>query len=764
MEKTNPIEGSWVGSLLSEEAWLIRERGWRPESIPFYETVFTLANGYMGTRGSLEQGGQTGRPGTYFAGVFDATPNFFSELVNGPNWVGIKVVADGETMDMEKGEVLEYGRALDLKQGVLAQVLRWKDPQGRVTRFETVRLVHIRQKNIGLIRGVMVPENYSGTLSLEAGIDGSSFNTNIVAQVKVKHLRLVERKDRGEEGIYLGMKTVVSDISIGMASKLRLDGTIRRSVQYDVDRMNEVLTFTGRQGKSYAFEKFVAFYTSRDVENVKGAVLGTLDAASRTGGDRLSAEHRAAWASRWADADIQILGDDIAQQSFRFNLYHLMQLANREDDRISIGAKGLHGEGYRGHVFWDTEIFMLPFYIYTDPEAARSLLMYRAHTLDAARKNARSNGYRGAQFAWESADSGEEFTPKELGDPFTGKAVRIWTGEEEHHIVADVAFGVDHYVTSTGDEEFLLDYGAEIVLETARFWASRAILNDQKGRYEIRKVIGPDEFHEHVDNSVYTNAMARWNLRKALKYAGKIRAGHSDVWETLKEKIGLEEAELEEWREVADRLYIPRDVERGLDEEFEGYFGLEDRKVTEFDEHGMPVLSEEVEDRVGETQLIKQADVVMLHYLLGEEFDPEARRINFGYYEPRTTHRSSLSPSIYAIMGMEVGHYERAYTHFLHSARVDLDDNQGNTDQGIHAASMGGTWQAAVNGFAGMRIREGKLSFDPWLPEGWERMAFRINWQGDTLEIVITSDGAGFQVDTRRKKDRMKKAQMSKPK
>ena len=221
---------------------------------------------------------------------------------------------------------------------------------------------------------------------------------------------------------------------------------------------------------------------------------------------------------------------------------------------------------------------------------------------------------------------------------------------------------------------------------------------------------------------------------------------------------------MEAWREIADGLYIPHDAERGLYEEFEGYFGLEDRTVAEFDAHGMPVLSQEVEDRVGETQLIKQADVVILHYLLDEQFDPEAKRINFGYYEPRTTHRSSLSPSIYAIMGMEVGYTERAYAHFLHSARVDLDDNQGNTDQGIHAASMGGTRQAAVNGFAGMRIREGKLSFDPWLPKGWERMAFTVKWRGDTLEVVLTREGTGFRVDTRGKKDRIEKAQRSKPK
>lgn len=755
MRKRSSIEGSWVGSLLSDDAWLIREQGWHPEKLPFYETLFTLANGTMGTRGSLEQGAQTGRPGTYFAGVFDATPHFFSELVNGPHWIGLKVAAEGETVDMEKGDVLAYERALDLKQGLLTQMLRWRDPWGRVTRFEVVRLVHRTRTHGALIQGRITPENYSGTIVLKAGLDGYTFNTNIVDQIRVKHCRLVQREDRGEQGIYLEMKTVVSGIVLGMASRLRLYGSTGRSVEYGVDRIEETRTAAANQGESLVFDKRIAFYTSREEDDVQGATLEQMDSMSRTPVDQLMTEHRAAWTSAWEDADIQIVGDDVAQPSLRFCLFHLMQLTNRVDGRSSIGAKGLHGEGYRGHVFWDTEIFMLPFYIYTDPEAARALLMYRVHTLRAARRNARTNGYRGAQFPWESADTGEEVTPKELGDPFTGRTVRIWTGEEEHHVVADVAFGVDHYITATGDEAFLLEYGAEIVWEAARFWASRAVWNGEKGHYEIRRVIGPDEFHEHVDNSVYTNALAGWNLRKALSYAERIRIAYPDAWRTLREKLALDEGEVEGWRKVADGLYIPYDAQSGVYEEFEGYFALQDRVISAFDEHGMPVLPAEVEGRLGETQLIKQADVVLLHYLLGDVFDQRAKWVNFEYYEPRTTHRSSLSPSIYAIMGVEVGDHEKAYAHFMRTARMDLDDHQGNTDQGIHAAAMGGTWQAVVNGFVGMRIWEGVLSFDPWLPEGWEQIAFTIQWRGDRLHLVVTKRGMEAYLDDRSQRDRI---------
>ncbi len=730
-----------IENLLGEKKWLISEESYKPDKLPFYETLFTLANGYVGVRGSLEFVSQTSCPGTYFAGVFDATLDAFTELANAPSWIGLKVVANAEEVDLEKGEILDYRRFLDMKKGILIHMLRWKSESGNITRFESYRLVHLLHKHTSLIVGTIVPENYSGTISIESGLNGYTFNTGSVKQLKIKHFKLTERIDRKNDGIYLEMKTHATGISVGEASKLTVNVPSQRDVRYDIDRITEVLTFQVEKGKNYEFEKFVTFYTSRDVGNIKAATLTELKKRIRQGSETLLQEHVSVWRDRWKIADVKIYGDEVAQKSLRFNIFHLIQSANPNDEKVSVAARGLHGEGYRGHIFWDVEIYMLPFYIYTDPKAARSLLMYRYYTLNGARKNARINGYRGAQFAWESADTGVEATPREpLVDLSTGERVRIWTGDEEQHIVADVAFGICHYYDATGDDEFLTKYGAEILLETARFWASRADFDPQRGFYVINKVIGPDEYHVHVNNSVFTNFMARRNLKKALECVKKLKTSYPDVWSRLKQKIALEDSELKEWKKVADNIYVPYDESTGVYEEFEGYFKLEDIMIGEPHKQNAYVVPIELLERINEATLVKQADVILLQFLLSDEFDKRTKKANYDYYEPRTTHDSSLSRSIYAIIGAEIGDHEKAYQNFLKAVRVDLDDNRGDTRLGIHAGCMGATWQAAIMGFAGMKIHKGKLTFNPRLPQKWKKMEFKVNWHRKTINVTVTKE------------------------
>ncbi|KKC30124.1 trehalose and maltose hydrolase (phosphorylase) [Caldanaerobacter subterraneus subsp. pacificus DSM 12653] len=418
-----------------------------------------------------------------------------------------------------------------------------------------------------------------------------------------------------------------------------------------------------------------------------------------------------------------------------------MSSVNEKDPWVSIGAKGLHGEGYKGHVFWDTEIFMLPFFIYVYPEAARTLLMYRYNMLDAARRNAALNGYKGAQYPWESADTGMEETPK-WGFDYKGNPVRIWTGDLEHHITADVAFAVWEYFRATNDIDFMLNFGAEIILETARFWASRCEYVEELDRYEINNVIGPDEFHEHVNNNAYTNYFAKWNIKKGLEIIGELKENYPDYYYAITQKISLTPEEVEKWKEVEKKIYIPYDKDKKLIEQFEGYFEKKDYVIEKFDENNMPVWPEGVDvTKLGDTQLIKQADVVMLMLLMPEEFDEETKGINYEYYEKRTMHKSSLSPSMYAIMGLKVGDHRNAYQSFIRSAKVDLADNQGNAVEGIHAASCGGTWQVAVFGFGGLEIdREGVLNINPWLPEKWEKLSYKIFWKGSLLEVTVAKE------------------------
>jgi trehalose/maltose hydrolase-like predicted phosphorylase/nucleotide-binding universal stress UspA family protein len=379
-----------------------------------------------------------------------------------------------------------------------------------------------------------------------------------------------------------------------------------------------------------------------------GRRADTCSARSKTSRG-ITARHRDAWLARWKASDVRIEGDPFAQRALRLAIYHLSSAANPEDERVSIGARGLSGTAYQGHVFWDTDIFMLPFFTLTYPEAARALVMYRYHTLAGARAKAARLGYRGALYAWESTDSGEEVTPAFVVAP-DGEVIRILTGEQEQHISADVAFGVWKYWEATGDERFLLQAGAEILIETARFWASRAA-REEDGRYHIRGVIGPDEYHETVDDNAYTNGLAQWNLEIGREATSLVAERWPEQWRLLSRRLGLEPEEPREWLRVARDLYTGFHEQTGLFEQFHGYFGLEEIDLAAFASRIAPMDVLLGRERIQRSKIIKQADVVMLVYLLWERLPLDVRRANFEYYEPRCGHGSSLSPAIHALVG-----------------------------------------------------------------------------------------------------------------
>ncbi|MEA3431423.1 MAG: glycosyl hydrolase family 65 protein [candidate division WOR-3 bacterium] len=717
---------------LSDKSWCITQEEYKPEKTQFYETLFTLANGYTGVRANLVWETQYGHPVTFFAGVFDRTLEVKTSLANAPDWTNLKLTADNETISFEKGKLLEYKRTLDMRRGILHERIRWESPKRKITRIETVRLVHLEEKHEGLVYGRLMPENYSGNIIMEGGINGYVFSsTGFTNQLKNKHFELVKREEAGHS-IYLEMKTHGSSIIVGETTNISLNTTYRQDVKYDRDYISNVLTFHAEMGKEYEFCKYATFYTSRDTKDVRKSALDKLEEIVVRGYREIESTHGLAWRKKWENVSIEIEGDELAQKSLRFNLFHLIQCANPEDEKVSIGAKGLHGEGYWGHAFWDTEIYMLPFFIYTDPATAKALLMYRYNTLDGARKNAKLSGFGGAQFAWQSADEGTEVCPKELGSPF-GKTITIHIPEEEHHVVADVAYGVEHYYKATQDREFLLHYGLEILVETARFWASRVRFDKKRKRYIIERVIGPDEIHEHCNNEAYTNFMAKWNLKTTADYAKEFKA--SDVVKKLK----VTSNEVERWHEIADKILILYDEKSGIYEQFEGYFNLKEIKL-EPSRKGFPEIPSEWRDwgKLQRTKVIKQPDVVLLHYLLGDRFSIIEKKRNFDFYEPYTAYRSSLGPSVSSIVASEIGYPDIAYQHFLKSARIDLDDFHGNTASGFHAASAGGTWQAVVNGFAGMHIQGGHLYFDPHLPKKWQRLKFGIRWRGKGIIVEIT--------------------------
>ncbi|MBT8254948.1 MAG: glycoside hydrolase family 65 protein, partial [Bacteroidia bacterium] len=681
-------------SLLSSAEWIVEEKEFDKHKLNTYETIFTIGNGYLGTRGSLEEGHSAGLPGTYLNGVFDHFDSFIIDLVNAPDWSELSIWVEGEKLSMENCQVLDYYRALDMKQGLLYRNTRFKDKNGRITNFESVRYANFNNRNQFEVKAVVTPENYSGKITVEAPTNGRVFNLDLepaykekpkfIPEVqwekwtKSKHLRYVDSGNL-DNGIFLELSTMERPYHIMYASHLGIAGASANvSNRFDYESIAQHAEINATEGTAYTINKVTTIFTSRDVKKkaLKEAAVSLLQESLKLSFEGRLREHCNIWKTKWDDCDIVIEGDDKANHALRFNIYHLLICANEQDHKANVGAKSLSGEGYKGHVFWDTEIFLLPFYIFTQPETAKALIMYRYHTMQDAKVYAKENGCEGARFAWESTDTGLEATPPWTAD---GRH-RIWTGEREIHITSAVVFGVLTYFQYSQDEDFFVQYGIEILFETARFWNSRLEFNQEKDRYELTEVEGPDEFHELVDNSVYTNWLTKWNLEEAIHYYYELSKTHPDRLNAVVSKLGIHDAEVEEWNHKAEKIYIPFDEEKKLVEEFEGYFGLKDVPISVWDENSMPVYPEGYDHfNCDETTLIKQPDVLMLMYMLPDAFSQEVKKVNYDFYEERTMHKSSLSPSIHTIMGIETGNYDRAFQYFERSAFVDLVDNQGNT-------------------------------------------------------------------------------------
>jgi kojibiose phosphorylase len=533
-------------------------------------------------------------------------------------------------------------------------------------------------------------------------------------------------------------------MATGSAVQPKAEATKSRQ-RHQTDHVDERWSWEAGRGETVCLDRVVAVYTSRDVADPADTTRAHVAMSQERGVPALARDHVDAWSRRWDAAEVQIVGDDEAQRALRFAVYHLVAAANPDDEHASIGARGLTGQDYRGHVFWDTEIYMLPFYLFTDPPAARALLMYRYHTLGAARRKAKAHGYQGALYAWESADSGEETTPRAVVAP-DGRVVSILTGEQEHHISADVAYAVWQYWRATADDDFMVDAGAEILVETARFWASRARM-EADGHAHIRAVIGPDEYHETVDDNAYTNVMARWNLDRAADAVAILNREQPTGSKQLSARLALTEEEPAAWRRIAAALVTGFNPDTGLFEQFEGYFGLEEVNVIEHGGCPMPIDVCLGREQTRQSKAIKQADVVALCALLWDEWPRAVHEANFNYYEPRTAHGSSLSPALHALVAARLGDGALARSYMRQAGEIDLANNMGNAAGGVHIAALGGLWQAAVFGVAGIRLREDGIALDPHLLPGWTEMRCSVQWRGRVLRLTLAADPARIEVE-----------------
>jgi trehalose/maltose hydrolase-like predicted phosphorylase len=734
--------------------WALTVDGWVPKSEPGIEAVFALVNGYLGTRAALEEGSDASNPATFINGVFDtvteevvqaaATPEHqiiaapTPELVVAPDWSRLRVTVEGAPLDVESAELLEQRRTLDMRRGVL--IREWRVRSGtRTTRLRSLRFASLDDRHVLGQVLELTPEDWSGRVEIEAMVDGDVTNDG-----GVRHL-IDHHTQRVDNGLLLTTATSEKHIRLCFATAATLRDSERGEVVSEdlptATALVQLWSFDAAQGRTYTLRKIVTVFTSREDPDPAARATERLTEAVGIGLPALLERSARAWAERWDTADVEITGEDEIQRKSRFAVYHLIGCANPEDEYASPGARSLTGERYKGHVFWDTEIFVLPFFVYTHPPTARALLMYRYHTLPAARERARAMGYQGALYAWESTDTGVDVTP-----PFVynsaGRRVEILTGLQEHHISADVAYAVWQYWRATRDEAFLLDAGAEILLEVARFWASRAERGED-GRYHIRKVIGPDEFHEHADDNTYTNLMAQWVLRRGQETVQWLRTHHPDRWRALSAKISFDEAELAKWEEVAEGLVDNFDPETNLFEQHRGYFDLEYIDLRDLEPRTKTVDALLGWPRLTQSQIIKQADVIMLLFLLGDDYLREVHDANFRFYEPRTTHDSSLSPSFHALAATRSGDLETARRYFERAANLDLDFAHGVTAAGgVHIAALGGMWHALVFGFGGMYIEDAGPRFEPHVPDEWQTLRFSVLWRGEQLRVAAADTRA----------------------
>src|SRR5271166_2381251 len=709
-------------------AWVLAAEGFDPLREAIYESRFSISNGLLGLRAgrAVSHGERWVVPHrAYLAGLFDipGPEHPIPALVPAPGWQQIRIMLPDGPLVHHPAEAISHRTTLDMRRGVLLTGCRLIGHHAIAVRARTLQLLSLSERAIGVQVIELKIENGEIEVAVEASFEG---------------LGLGLKSERIEQDLGV-WRTKYSGKRVAMAAVL--------SLQIDGSEVTPTMPgpfmwswhWKTRPGQIVCVARLVAVARGDAQDSDPGGVAREkLGVARQVGWRKIVQEHVAAWSDWWRSGDIEVGGDLAAAQGLRFAVYHLTSAANPADERVSIGARGLTGDVYHGHVFWDTEIYLLPLYSFTWPEAARALLMYRFRTIDGARQKAARMGWRGAMYAWESADTGAEATPEQVVDP-DGQIIDILCGKQEQHITADVAYAVWQYWQATEDVDFLLDAGAEILLETGRFWSSRA-QPEGDGYCHIRNVIGPDEYHEHVDDNAYTNVMARWNIRRGLEVAALLRERWPDRWAHLSHSLGLDDAELARWRAVAETMVTGWNTQTGLFEQFAGYFSLEEVDLADYAGRSVPMDVVLGREQIQRSKIIKQADVVALLGLLPEEFPGDSGRANFRYYEPRCGHGSSLSGAMHGLVAARLGDSDLALRYFQRAVAIDLADNHTTIAGGLHMAALGGTWLTAVFGFAGLSLQSDGIAFNPKLPASWTALKFGIDWRGRRLTIGM--DGA----------------------
>jgi nigerose phosphorylase len=719
-------------------SWLIRETDQLDEkAADRLGSKFLTGNGYVGYRGTLEEHTKLQKTATIVSGLYDQVGDLWREPVNLPNAGYLQLIHQGTPLHAWAVPVERHTQTLDIRHALHERETVFMAEDGVRITLRAKRFVSAVRHHLFCAQ-YEIETSRDCELIIRTGIDGDVWDLN------GPHLKdFASTVDAPL--ITLSAVTREKGIPVAVCEYSICPGRTP-SCLTEEKRILRRFLLPARAGQTYTLTKFAALHTGLDTPDPAAAGRLLCLEAAQIGFDALWGEHCAVWENRWDACDLQIAGDPQAQAALRFSLYHLLAVAPDGNENASIPARGLSGQMYKGGIFWDTEIFMLPFFAHEFPETARRLLMYRRHTLDGARRKAREYGYRGAFYAWESQDTGDDAcTLFNVTDVFTGRPVRTYFRDKQIHISADVAFAVGEYLALTGDESLLLDGGAEVVFECARFFLSALYCSPERGRYELLDVTGPDEYHERVHNNAYTNWMAAGTFDLCLRIAARLRKRHLAAFRALVKKTGFEN-DLGSIRRVRRKLYQPApDPRTSRIPQFDGYFQLDDVPLAE-----LLKRRQDPREYLGggnglavHTQIIKQADVVLALCLFPERYSPEILAANWEHYEPRTEHGSSLSACSYAIAAAAIGKVEQAYRFFMTAASLDLD---GEPKQyvgplyigGTHPAASGGAWMAAVFGLCGIRWTGDVLTIEPRLPAHWDEVRVPLKIRGNSLKIVLT--------------------------
>jgi maltose phosphorylase len=733
-----------MNSYYKKDEWRIIEEGFSPEMNRKSESIFSIGNGYMGQRANFEErySGDS-LQGNYIAGIYypDKTkvgwwkngyPEYFAKVLNAPNWIGIDVLINKKPVDLSSAKVLSFTRILNMKEGYLERLFTISVAGNKSLEFHSRRFLSIKEPDAGIIKYTVRSNDFEGNIDFCLYIDADIRNED--ANYGRKFWKEISREINNSTGVIVTstlktgfhVATSMCHVLFKNRKETRINPTITDRSKYVAHTISESV----KPGDELEIIKYVSVLSSlnHSEKSLMDDVKERLREISDKGFDRLFSDHTSEWAGIWKSSDVVIKGDIAAQQAVRFNIFHLNQTYTGKDERLNIGPKGFTGEKYGGSTYWDTEAFVLPFYLKTaDQKVARNLLLYRYKHLKASIENGLKLGFKNGAALFPMVTMNGEECHNEWEITF-----------EEIHRNGAIAFAIYNYIRHTGDYDYMADYGMEVLIGISRFWCQRTTWSEYRKKFVILGVTGPNEYENNVNNNWYTNTIAVWTLSFTLSNLLKIKKSNPGRYNEIIAKTNFDFLkETNSWQKIIDNMYFPYDIERDVFLQQDNFLDKELVTADAIPDNERPINQHWSWDRILRSCFIKQADVLQGLYVFEDRYDTETLKRNFEFYEPMTVHESSLSASIHSILASRIGEINKSYELYLRTARLDLDEYNNEVAEGLHITSMAGSWLAIVEGFGGMRIKEDKVCINPVLPQQWKSYSFRARFRGIPFEVNV---------------------------